>query len=196
MQPSAPPPEPWHSFLTELDAQLGAPVELHCIGGFVLTVLYGLQRPTSDVDFLSAVPADALVDLVNLAGEGSKLHKRHRVYLHQVGIVTLPEDYESRLVEIFQGMYRHLKLIVVDPYDLALSKLEGRRPHDRDDIKQLALKVPLDADKLRQRYEQEMRPYLATQDREDRTLHFWIEMIKEVQQSAAASSPQPPTISS
>lgn len=182
---SARPPEPWHSFLAELDGQLDGDVELRCIGGFVFTVLYGLQRPTSDVDFLSAVPAEVMADLVRLAGQGSKLHKKHGVYLHQVGIVTLPDDFENRLTEIFEGTYRHLKVIVVDPYDLALSKLDGLRPHDRDDIKQLALKVPLDSQKLRQRYEQEMRPYLATQEREDLTLKLWIEMIEEVQQSAA-----------
>jgi hypothetical protein len=33
-----PPPAPWHSFLTELDSQLDEEVNLHCIGGFALTV--------------------------------------------------------------------------------------------------------------------------------------------------------------
>jgi hypothetical protein len=194
MQPSTP-PEPWHSFLTELDAQLGEVIELHCIGGFVLTVLYGPQRSTSDVDFLSAVPACAMADLINLAGQGSRLHKKYGVYLHQVGIVTLPDDYESRLVEMFQATYRHLRLMAPDPYDLALSKLEGRRQHDRDDVKQLALTVPLEVQKLKLRYEEEMRPYLANIEREDRTLKLWIEMIEEVQQSAssASSSPSPPS---
>jgi hypothetical protein len=187
MQLSAP-PESWHSFLKELDAQLGETVELHCIGGFVITVLYGLERPTSDVDFVSAVPTSALDKLMSVAGEGSLLHKKYGLYLDRVAIFSLPDTYTDRLVEIFAGTYRNLRLMTLEPYDLALSKLERNWQVDRDDIKELALKVPLEVQKLRQRYEQEMRPYLATQEREDLTLKLWIEMIDEVQKSAPSRS--------
>ena len=33
--------EPSLSFLTDLDAALDAPADLHCIGGFVVSQLYG-----------------------------------------------------------------------------------------------------------------------------------------------------------
>jgi len=46
------PPEPWDSFLKDLDAAVDAPVRLDCIGGFVVTQLYGLDRPTADVDVI------------------------------------------------------------------------------------------------------------------------------------------------
>jgi len=46
-------PKPWDAFLKDLDRSLGEPVELHCLGGFVLTMLYGLKRPTADVDVLA-----------------------------------------------------------------------------------------------------------------------------------------------
>src|SRR5579859_8081524 len=144
-------PEPWHSFFKELDAHLLETVELHCIGGFIVTVLYDLQRQTSDVDFLTAVPASAQNDLIGLGGEGSRLHKKYGVYLHQVGIVNLPASYDTRLAEIFSSTHQHLHLMALDPYDLALSKLERNIQRDRDDIKQLALRVPLDAQKLQQR---------------------------------------------
>jgi len=36
-------------------------------GGFVITVLYGLDRQTADVDFLSAVPFDQMRHLYDLA---------------------------------------------------------------------------------------------------------------------------------
>ena len=42
--PSTRPPEPWDSFLKDLDAAVDAPVRLDCIGGFVVTQLYGLDR--------------------------------------------------------------------------------------------------------------------------------------------------------
>src|ERR1700739_878030 len=45
-------PEPWRSFLNELDRIATTTVRLDCIGGFVVTMLYGLSRPTADVDVL------------------------------------------------------------------------------------------------------------------------------------------------
>lgn len=38
--PSESLPEPWQSFLSDIDASLHEDVELHCLGGFVVTVLY------------------------------------------------------------------------------------------------------------------------------------------------------------
>lgn len=35
-------PEPWNSFFSEIDAPLSEELELHCLGGFVMTILYGL----------------------------------------------------------------------------------------------------------------------------------------------------------
>jgi hypothetical protein len=43
-------PEPWHSFFAEIDKSLKEQVALHCLGGFVMTILYRLDRPTADVD--------------------------------------------------------------------------------------------------------------------------------------------------
>ena len=45
-------PEPWLSFLRDVDCALERPVEVHCLGGFVLTILWDLPRPTGDVDFI------------------------------------------------------------------------------------------------------------------------------------------------
>ena len=53
-------PEPWVSFLKELDALVTEPVRLDCIGGFVVTMLYGLGRPTADVDVLEIAPLSAI----------------------------------------------------------------------------------------------------------------------------------------
>jgi hypothetical protein len=48
-------PMPWSAFLDELDQAISVPIELHCIGAFVVSLLYGLPRPTGDVDFTRAV---------------------------------------------------------------------------------------------------------------------------------------------
>jgi hypothetical protein len=49
-------PEPWRGFLTDLDGFVTHDVQLHCCGGFVVTVLYGLTRTTADLDVLSIIP--------------------------------------------------------------------------------------------------------------------------------------------
>lgn len=73
-------PSPWREFLQELDALLDIPVEVTCIGGFVFSVYYGVPRTTADVDYYSVEPAYSTKDLQSLAGQGSKLHKKHKVY--------------------------------------------------------------------------------------------------------------------
>jgi len=50
------PPEPWDSFLKALDAEAQGAVRLDCLGGFVVTQLYGLERPTADLDVMELVP--------------------------------------------------------------------------------------------------------------------------------------------
>ena len=42
-------------FLSEVDQLLGAAVEMHCLGGFVLSALYDLPQPTGDVDYIAAM---------------------------------------------------------------------------------------------------------------------------------------------
>ena len=62
------PTEPWASFLRELDGLLKAPIELHCLGGFVVTQQYGIGRETSDIDFLSVATRSREDDVEALAG--------------------------------------------------------------------------------------------------------------------------------
>jgi hypothetical protein len=52
-------PEPWFSFPQELNALVTETVRMDCIGGFVVTMLYGLNRTTADVDVLEIAPRSA-----------------------------------------------------------------------------------------------------------------------------------------
>jgi hypothetical protein len=173
------PPAPWQKFLAEIDERLTGPVELHCIGGFVVSLLYSMPRPTADVDFLTVVPHTEMRHLLELAGQGSALHKRFGLYLQHVGVASLPEAYEARLIPMFPSAYRNLRLLGAEAYDLVLSKLERNLGRDREDVKHLGRIVPLDADVLEQRYRQELRPYLMNVERHDLTIRLWIEMLRE-----------------
>ena len=131
------PPEPWRSFFAEVDSRLSGEVELHCCSGFVVTQLYGVARTTSDVDFLGVVP-NVRNDLTEIAGKGSALHRKHKVYLDAVTVATPPENYEERLVPMFPGAWRRLRIFALEAHDLALSKHERNIERDRDDVQELA----------------------------------------------------------
>lgn len=175
---SAATPEPWKSFLRALDESLRADVRLHCIGGFVVTLLYGLSRETSDLDVLTAVPHDRLAELQRLAGESSALHRRFRVYLQPVRIATYPEDYADRLVPMCADLkLRRLGVFGLEAHDLALTKIERNFDKDRQDVQSLASSGFLDEATLRARYATEYRPNLASgADKYDLTLELWVQM--------------------
>jgi hypothetical protein len=150
---------------------------LHCIGGFAIAMLFGLPRPTVDVDCVSVIPMEETAPLQSLAGEGSALHKKYGVYLQHVRIVTVPENYHDRLILMFPAAFRRLLLLGLEAHDLALSKLERNSARDREDIKFLARAAPLDLSVLESRYHSELRPYLANAERHDLTLRLRIEMV-------------------
>lgn len=163
-------PEPWKSFFAELDAPLHQEVTLHCIGGFVAKMMYDLPRETSDVDVLPFGSNRDIDAVLSRGREGSELHKRYRVYLQVVGLAPIPDGYESRLTEMFPGTFKHLRLFALDPYDLALSKIERNSQRDRDDVKHLARVVPFDLEVLRRRFEDELKLNLGNPQRESLTL--------------------------
>ena len=178
-------PEPWRSFLRELDERATEETRLDCMGGFVVTVLYGFSRETSDLDVLAIAPGEQRTALLAIAVQGGTLHKKYKVYLDYVSIAKVPEDYEERLTEMFSGVFKHLRICALDPYDLALSKLERNIQRDRDDVKHLARAIPLDLELLKARYEKELRWQLGNPEREDLTLTLWVEMIAEERSKAA-----------
>jgi hypothetical protein len=163
----------WRTFLQEVDAQLPAPVELHCFGGFVLAVCYGLPRPTGDVDYVAALPLAGAENIEELAGERSDLARRHRLHFQHVTIADVPEDYEQRLIRILAHDFTQLRLFAFEAHDLVLSKLSRNHPKDLEDAKFLAAGGWLDPEVLRERYRREVRPNLANERRHDLTLKLW-----------------------
>jgi len=172
-------PEPWRSFLEELDERATEETRMDCMGGFVVTVLYGFSRETSDLDVLVIAPGEQRTPLLELGVQGGNLHKKYKVFLDYVGVARVPENYEERLIEMFAGEFKRLRICALDPYDLALSKLERNIQRDRDDVKHLARSIPLELEILKERYEKELRWQLGNPEREDLTLKLWIEMIEE-----------------
>jgi Nucleotidyltransferase of unknown function (DUF6036) len=182
MEPK-PIPEPWLSFLKEIEESLGSEVQFHCFGGFAITYLFGLSRPTSDIDILSGLVREKHKELFNFAGKGSLLHKKYAIYLDLVGtIAVVPEDYANRLTEITPSSFRFLRLFVMEPHDIVLSKVSRNYPHDIEDVQHLAKTADLDVELLRERYKAEVEIYvIGPPERTKGNLDFWIRMIKEIQ---------------
>jgi Nucleotidyltransferase of unknown function (DUF6036) len=174
------PPEPWHLFLTELDALAPEEVRLECLGGFVVTTLYGMLRPTADVDVFSIKPMQQRNDFLARAGKDSEFHEKHGVYLDFVSVVTLPYSYDERLRVMYPNVYKHLRLFALDPYDLALTKLSRNIARDREDVRYLARTTPFDIAILRGRYMNEFRRFMdGIPENNDANFNMWIAMIEE-----------------
>lgn len=144
-----------------------------------MTLLYGMSRASADIDVFEIAPSSVSRVVMQMAMQGGSLHRKYGLYLDRVTVAFVPEDYESRLIEMFPGAFKHLRLMALDPYDLALSKLERNTQKDRDDVIYLARTIPLDLNILQQRYENEFRWQLGNPTREDLTLRLWMEVIRE-----------------
>ena len=161
-----------------LDERLEQPVELHAIGGFVMTLLHGISRETADLDLLTALPLEKLAGLQRLAGEGSDMHRRFKVYLQPATVAMYPENYRSRLVPMCDDVpLRFLRILALEAHDLALTKLDRNSDTDRQDVQALAAAGLIAKDTLLERYGTEYRPNLASGEKKlDLSMELWVEM--------------------
>jgi len=146
--------------------------------GFVVAQHYGIGRETADIDFLVATAQSPEDDAEALAGLGSALHRRYRLYVQRVAVATPPSGYADRLARMFPSApWKRLSLFALDATDLALTKLERNAERDREDVLRLAQAGHLDPRALRDRYLKELRPYLLSRlSWHDKTLDLWTEM--------------------
>jgi hypothetical protein len=146
------------------------------MGGFAVVQAYGLERATADIDVLSVVPYSSAASLLDIAGKESPLRLRHKIYLDVVTVATAPESYADRLIPLYPGFWKRLRLFVLEAHDLALTKLERNFERDRGDVEHLARSGYLDAGTLRARYFDEFRPYaIGRKSWHDQTLELWID---------------------
>ncbi len=127
------------SLLQKLDSLLRehAPVRLDMyLAGGMAVYLYAANRPTSDVDadFVCSkrllIPDDLTVDVVLEDG------KQKTVYIdknYNSTFALMHEDYQSDALLLDTGL-AHLRLFVLSPVDLVVSKLARFSPGDQQDI--------------------------------------------------------------
>jgi hypothetical protein len=81
---------------------------------------------------------------------------------------------------MYPGAFQHLFLMVMDPYDVALTKLKRDSDKDFQDVLQLAEKIPFDLDLFEKRYQEELRDHTTGKAGDnDFTFYRWKEAILE-----------------
>jgi hypothetical protein len=113
-------------------------IRLAIIGSAALMLQVDYQRGTKDSDILeTAALTDAIRDrLLALAGNGTPLHMRHRVYLDIVarGLPFLRQQPRWHSVEGLNKSLDSFELFALDVVDVVVSKLKRFNANDRSDI--------------------------------------------------------------
>jgi len=130
----------FEDFLDDLDDKWtemsGSHLELKVLGSTALFLQTGYERGTKDSDIIKTHQmSKELCDLLDeLAGKGSPLHQKHRVYLDIVGpnVPMLPRE---PIWQPYTGVrLRNFRVSVLDIADVLVSKLKRFHGDDQDDI--------------------------------------------------------------
>lgn len=126
----------------------------------MLAALYALPRPTGDMDYIEITPRESERAPIAIAGQSSRLAKKHKLLIHRTTISTYPDEFESRMQKLERAL-RRLEMFVLGPYELVLSKLCSDRSKDEEDAKYLIRKAALNWEELSGIWESEMRYQVA-----------------------------------
>ena len=130
------------AFFLELDDKWptkgGGRIRLSLIGSSALFLQTDYDRGTKDSDVLETeqLKRGAGVELTTLAGQGSALHRRHRLYIDIVasGLPFLPHPPIFHFLSISKKL-KHFDVHALDVVDIAVSKLIRFNANDASDIR-------------------------------------------------------------
>ena len=129
-------------FFREIDAGWAwpapAPIQLRLIGSTALMLQTSYERATKDSDVLETLDLarETKQRLLAVAGPGTDLHRRRRLYLDIVGngIPFLPWPPRWCHVGPLERDLRHFQVVVLDVIDVIVSKLKRLHTNDFADI--------------------------------------------------------------
>jgi hypothetical protein len=139
--------------------------------------MWGLPRPTGDVDFIEIESANATEELLRIAGEGSEIAHTHELHFQRVTVADYPEGYASRLIDLTPRGFKRLRLRAFEVHDLVLAKLGRNSARDRADVEFLVRKGLLDKQVLEERFETELRPHALNEKRSTDSLRLWLDVF-------------------
>jgi hypothetical protein len=152
--------KPVEAFFREIDArwtaQPSARIRLPLIGSAALLLQTDYDRGTKDGDVLRtpSLGGDIQTLLLALAGQGTRLHTRHRIYLEIVesGLPFLPHVPVWHELTELNASLRHFDVAVLDVVDVVVSKLKRFRPNDKSDIEAMIERGLVPHDRLLERF--------------------------------------------
>ena len=101
-------------------------MELYLGGGAAILLAYNGELATEDVDLIGE-RTGFLLELSELAGRGSEIHRRTNYYLDIVAPGPFPYDlgWRQRAMLVPTHELRHITLRAMEVHDLIISKLTG-----------------------------------------------------------------------
>jgi hypothetical protein len=149
------------SFFTEIDrawpqGAQGPKVRLRIIGCGALILQASYERGTKDSDVFETAELTGTTKqrLLEIAGPGSELHRRSRLYIDIVanGIPFLPHAPIWHPVSELNATLAHLELVVLDVVDVVVSKLKRFSSNDQSDIDAMIDRELVPHDRLLDRF--------------------------------------------
>lgn len=132
-----------HQFLAELAARYTRPATLLLLGGGALCLL-GSERPTADIDYVGDdLRQNELQQIID------QLAKELQLIIDPVPIsqfVPIPADADRRRIPV--GRFGEIAVYVLDPYVIALSKLDRGFESDLEDVQFLLRRNLISLDQL------------------------------------------------
>lgn len=114
------------------------------------------ERGTKDSDVLETIQmtAEARAQLIALAGQGTEIHARHRLYIDIVpsGLPFLPQPARFRPVDGVNSLLRYFRVDVLDVVDVVVSKLKRFNANDQGDISAMIRRGLVPHDRLVERF--------------------------------------------
>jgi hypothetical protein len=162
-------------FLTDIDRGWTAPmpvkIRLPIIGSAALMLQADYERGTKDSDVLetSELVGEVRERLLRLAGQGSDLHRRWRMYLEIVpsALPFLPQSPAWHEVPDLNAELQHFSVAVLDVVDVVVSKLKRFNPNDASDIEAMIDRDLVTHDKLVLRFKSAVESYSMDSRAED-----------------------------
>lgn len=184
------------TMLDRIDATLrengyeGEPIIMYLAGGLAVNYYCG-SRFTADVDasFSRRMALDhneLIVDFVDASGKPTQLYFDPT---YSATLAPMHEDFEddSQEWEGIENERRLVKLKVLSPVDLAVSKLGRFEGNDRGDILELAKHAYFTADEFRQRAETAASYFVGNVRRLQTTIDIVCKDIEELEPPPAAA---------
>ena len=159
------------------------PLSIILAGGAALS-FYCPYRTSNDVDAIFSrrilLPQDIAVAFVDAQGQ-NRLLDFDRQYHPSLGLE--PEGYEERALLVNEVAHGHIRLLVVEPNDLAVMKIGRYWEHDRADVRALAMEGLLDADIVASRAQSGLSYYIGDMRSVELNIRDAVQVIRSLKQN-------------